>query len=256
MTTSAEAYNQARIDDGTLTIEEITEMVRYWQEGHDLEADGKCGPVTQSTIEAVLAPQVAPTVWTPWNGPLENQPTNRSEVYAMFGSPGGVKLDLDWKKRNIIELHQKYGTRLPGVPSKWYVQVHRLIEPYLREGLRRAMVAAPEYKIERIGSFNFRHLRHDPKRPLSMHSWGIAVDIDPQWNFSKTFPKGKAPKAWSPEYMAIWPNGVPRAFVEAMTSCGFAWGSDWDEDGATDDHTYLDPMHFEWIARDGNGDRV
>ena len=56
--------------------------------------------------------------------------------------------------------------------------------------------------------------------------------------------------------MKYWPKGVPRGFVEAFQSCGFAWGSDWDEDGLTTDHTWQDPMHNEWIARDGNSIEV
>ena len=244
-----EEYNIGEYEDDSLTIEHITEMVRHWQETHELEVDGKAGPVTRSTVDAVLAPQCAPDKFTEWEGPLEYQPKNTREIISVFGRPGGVSLDLDWKKRNIVELHQKHGTRLPGAPSNRYVHVHRDVEPYLREGMRRAQVAATNYVIERIGAFNFRHIRHDLRRPLSRHSWGIAVDFDPHKNFSRTFDKGGAPEAWSDEYFDIWPDGLPQAFVEAMQSCGWAWGSDWDEDGATDDHTYLDPMHFEWVNR-------
>jgi hypothetical protein len=187
------------------------------------------------------------TEWKPFDGPLDRLPRNRREIYAMFGNPGVGSPDKAWVKTNIIEVRD-----LPGVPRRWYVKLHRLAEPYWREGLRRAHIAAPEYEITRFGGYVFRHIRHDPSRPLSYHSWGIAGDQNPGTNQVEYFTaKRPAPEAWSPEYMKDWPRGVPKAFVEAMASVGFAWGSDWDEDGRTDDHTFLDPMHFELVRRGG-----
>jgi hypothetical protein len=162
-----------------------------------------------------------------------------------------TKPDKRWVRENIITVRD-----LPGVPRKWYVKVHRLAEPYVREALRRAMVVAPEYKLERFGCWVFRHIRHDPARPLSMHSWGIALDQNPATNFARTFKRGTAPAAWSDEYNAIWPDGVPRAWVEVVQSVGFAWGSDWDEDSVSTDHTYLDSMHFELVQRGGQAHAV
>jgi hypothetical protein len=246
----AAKYNKREYEEGRLTDEHVVELVKAWQEDHELEVDGMAGSLTRSTIDALLVPGVVQAGgWQPWDGPEIEQPCNRKEAYAFFGNPGAGTVNKAWVYENIVECHGK--TQLPGVPAKWYVKIHQLVEPYLREGLRRARLAAPEYRIERLGGFVFRHIRHDKSRPLSMHAFGCAVDIDPKKNFSRRFKKGEAPEAWSPEWMEIWPDGLPRAFVEAMQSCGFAWGSDWDEDGLSSDHTYLDSQHFEWIARDG-----
>jgi D-alanyl-D-alanine carboxypeptidase len=191
------------------------------------------------------------TRWEPFDGPAERQPRNRSELVAMAGSPGRGQPDPEWERENIVELHEKWNNRLPGVPAKLYVQANRIVVPYLFEGLRRAGIACPDYAIERIGCYVFRHTRHDPDLPLSIHSWGWAADINSHRNFARSFPRGKGPKAWSVDWFKVWPEGLPRLFVEAMASCGWAWGSDWDEDGLSEDHTFFDPMHFEWIARDG-----
>jgi hypothetical protein len=87
--------------------------------------------------------------------------------------------------------------------------------------------------------------------PLSLHSYGCAVDINADDNRAITFKRGRCPEAWSLEWHKLYPKGVPQGIVDAFKSCGFAWGSDWDEDGLESDETFCDPMHFEWVARDG-----
>lgn len=172
-----------------------------------------------------------------FKGPLPHLPRTRADLTTMFGSPGTLTLDKAWERANIVDCHGTSGDHpsMPGVPAKWYFRTHRLAEPYFREALRRAQEAAPDYRMERASSFNFRHQRHDPKRPLSAHSWGVAIDVDPALNFARTFTRGTRPAPWSPEWMKIWPKGLPRAFVEAMTSIGLTWGGWWLE---------CDPMHF------------
>lgn len=244
-----ENYNQEQINNGNFTIEQITELVRFWQENHELTIDGFCGPDTRASIDTLLMPIAAPDEWDDWQGSIEDQPSSRQEVYGLFGNPGSGSLSKRWYRDNIVELHSNNGNRLPGAPSHQYIHLNKKVEPYVREALRRAQITAPEFVITRIGSFNFRHIRHDKRQPLSMHSWGIALDINPTENRGKVFKRGDAPEPWSPEWMAIWPSSVPEAFVKAMRSCGFAWGGDWDGDGLASDHKFIDPMHFEWVDR-------
>jgi hypothetical protein len=220
------------VDDSVLV-----ELARFWQAGHGLEPDGKIGPATMAAIVTATSEMVAPAghVWTPWDGPLQSQPTTRAGAYAMFGDPGTGTADPDWEKANVVTVRD-----MPGVPSHWHFRIHRKVEPYGREGLRRAQIACPDYEIERAACYVFRHQRHDPKRPLSWHALAIAMDIDSQLNFTKSFGPGNTPVPWTAEWNKIWPKGLPEPFVLAMESCGWHWGGRWKG--------FVDPMHFEWFG--------
>lgn len=190
--------------------------------------------------------------WPRFTGPLDELPRDRNDILRTFGDPrlrgaDGVPVgqpDPAWERRNIVELHGS--DRLPGVPERLYFHCHRLAEPYIREALRRATVICPDYALYQAASYVYRHMRHDPKRALSLHSWGIAVDVNSRDNRGIEYKRGeKVPKYFSDDWKRTWPRGVPRTFVDAFLSVGFTWGGDWDGDGRSDDHTFLDPMHFE-----------
>lgn len=158
-----------------------------------------------------------------------------------YGDPG-VKLgavDDDWRKRNIVEFHG--GSALPGIPPHWYFQCHRFVAPHLRRALERARRDAPEYEIVRAASFVFRHQRHDIRRPLSLHSWGIAIDIDAPQNQAREFAPGKTPRPFSAEWAELWPKGLPESFVAAFEAEGWTWGGRW--------RGFVDPMHLQWDRR-------
>lgn len=195
-------------------------------------------------------------IWPKWDGPEETQPTTYGEFAWQYNTPQphyrGKAENSAWVTRNIVECHGAGGKhpRLPGVPFQWYVHIHRVVEPYLREALRRAVISAPEYTIERIGGYVYRTIRHKKDAPLSPHGQGFAVDIDPDVNKGRDMKRGSVPPAFSPAWYRLWPGSVTPAFVQAFASCGFAWGGDWDEDGNSQDQVWMDLMHWEWIARD------
>ena len=77
----------------------------------------------------------------------------------------------------------------------------------------------PEIKC--VLSWAPRHQLSDPSRPLSLHAWGLALDINPDEN----------------------PYGVESTLnpklVEIFETYGFEWGGRWKTP---------DPMHFQWEA--------
>ena len=240
-----------------------TEALKEYQHIVGLDVDGLCGDLTWEALfgepyaPEVEADQPLPEgdllsafkrtdfVFEPWDGPEEHQPKSRKDLYAMYGSPGEAGVaDEGGAKANIVYCHPR-GSRepLPGHENwdkEFWVAVHHKVEPYLREALRRSEEVCPGY-IKRIGCYVFRHIRHDPERELSDHSWGVAADINAADNRGKSYKRGEAPKPWSEAWWKIWPKGIPQGVVAAFESCGFEAGIYW--------HTFCDPMHLSWSNR-------
>jgi len=170
--------------------------------------------------------------------PPINLPTNRAGVRRIFGDPGFARPSKHFQRERM--------TTARNLPGGWNrgrgkLYCHELAEPFLREALTRAAQNGSLADVQRIGCYVHRHQRHDPRRPLSFHSWGIAIDIDPALNKSRKFGRGLKPEPFSEEWRAWWPLGLSRELVEAFESVGWRWGGRWER--------FVDPMHFELVAR-------
>jgi len=79
------------------------------------------------------------------------------------------------------------------------------------------------------GTFVPRHIRRDPARPLSSHSFGVAIDLNAEWN------------GYGARPLQAGLHGSVRELVPYFAHAGFAWGGHFSGSSA-------DGMHFE-LAR-------
>ncbi|HVM14990.1 MAG TPA: M15 family metallopeptidase, partial [Egibacteraceae bacterium] len=132
--------------------------------------------------------------------------------YVSFGD-GMIQIDSNWVRRNIVRAD------VPILGGQ--VVCHRLLIPQLRGALQEIKDRGLAHLIDTSqygGCWVPRHILFDPGRGLSMHAWGLAVDINVSTN----------------GYGAT-PQMDPR-IVEVFDRWGFVWGGRWSTP---------DGMHFE-----------
>lgn len=128
---------------------------------------------------------------------------------------GTVRPDPQWVAANL---------RTESVPILGRVTCHRVMLPQLRAALaevRRQGLAGAIDPGDFGGCYAPRFIGHDPAKGLSLHTWGIAVDLNVAQNQRGT------------------PGRIDRRVVRIFQRWGFAWGGDW---------SWTDPMHFELAA--------
>ena len=89
------------------------------------------------------------------------------------------------------------------------------------------------------GFYNCRHMRHNPSLPWSVHAWAMAMDVNWLENPAGSKLVTDIPQPMIDEILAVRTNSGARLF---------RWGGDWDWDGISTDHSYVDAMHWEVVA--------
>lgn len=152
-------------------------------------------------------------------GPRGNFVTGTTAASA-FGSfwyrlypDGKVVIDPAWEAANIMTAP---------VPIFGDVTCNRLMFPQLRGALQEVVQEGLARTLHTYdGCFVPKLIEKDPNHTLSLHTWGIAIDLDASTNQRGT--KG----TMDPRVVAIFKRW------------GFRWGGDWH---------WTDPMHFELVA--------
>lgn len=125
---------------------------------------------------------------------------------------GSVEPDPAWAAASL---------RTETVPILGTVTCHRVMLPQLRGALQEVVDAGLADRIDATdfgGCYAPRFIAGDPAKGLSLHTWGIAVDLNVQGNLRGTT------------------GEIDRRVVDIFKRWGFAWGGDW---------SFTDPMHFE-----------
>lgn len=137
-------------------------------------------------------------------------------TFSYMANPDGtITQDPAWVKKYIV-------TRK--VPLLGSVTGHRVLIPQLSAALAEVERAGLGAHIDRSqygGGYYPRFIARDPSRPISLHAWGLAVDINTVDN-----PQGAQPK-------------MDMRVVEIFERWGFRWGGRWSPP---------DGHHFELAA--------
>ena len=145
------------------------------------------------------------------------------------GLPGGVQ-------RNLVDFsHAVLDATVANPPLVLKVHEHALAHfKAVFDAIKQAEVDGRIKLGGRIrtcaGTLCERHIGHDPAKPLSRHTWGIAIDLNAEANGYDIQP----PAAGQPDSV--------REFVTIFNAYGFAWGGDFSQQ--------KDGMHFELALRD------
>ena len=131
---------------------------------------------------------------------------NSKKISAFFGPPGAKLTQYDF-----------FGNQ---------ITVHELLTPYLDSIQKEIKASNINYSFDDVQGFNLRSKRHGGG--LSLHSWGIAIDINPDRN---PYQRGN----YDPPQ-----TDIPGEVIDIFKKYGFFWGGDWPGE--------RDPMHFEWYG--------
>ena len=106
------------------------------------------------------------------------------------------------------------------------IMIHELVAPYLNHIQKEINDAKIGYNFTDISSYNNRSKIWGGGK--SLHSWGIAIDINPETN------------PYQPGNYGPPTTDIPPQIIEIFKKYGFAWGGDWPGE--------RDAMHFEWYG--------
>ncbi len=211
----------------------VDDALLRWAEVAIPAGDPRMPPLRTTVIAALRAPVTRARLdrWTERGaatrllpGPGDIGPARPGNLKVQFGeSAVGLPNGNDWIRLSPAFVHRHIVSRR--VPILGTVTCHRAMVPHLRAALaeltRRGLsglVDPGDY----AGCYAPRRIQ--PRGQLSLHAWGLAVDL----NASRNPFRGTS-------------HQDPR-LVRVMEKHGFTWGGRWP--------TRPDPMHFELRGSD------
>ena len=224
-------WNLGQVDAGALSGDVLGELIRRGalelQDELDLEQDGLAGPQTIEAIARELGlsedDEPAEPVGVARHVKIPG-PRGVEAIYGAFGykshptQKGAIVIEREWVKRNIVKVQIPYTDK--------HTWMHRLVADEFRLLFARAVEATGrQYIPVKVWSWVARRKLWRNNRAPSLHSWGIAFDVDSHLNRYNT---EEGPLYDHPE------------FVEVFEDAGWSWGGRWRTP---------DPMHFERVER-------
>jgi hypothetical protein len=163
-------------------------------------------------------------------------PLQESELMARYGTftyksnaNGSIVIDPPWESQNIVDfvhplLAQMHLSRL---------RVHQAALQSFQgafDAIQQSVPSVSDCLRTCGGTYVPRHVNWTPGKPLSSHAFGVAIDLNPEWNGYKRQPT-------APGLI-----GSVQELVPYFAQFGFAWGGHFSASS-------IDGMHFELALR-------
>jgi hypothetical protein len=212
----------------------VDDALLRWAEVAIPAGDPRMPPLRTTVIAALRSPVTRGQLarWTERGaatrllpgGPGDIGPARPAGLKVRFGEPAvGLPYGNDWVRLSPAFVHRYIVSRR--VPILGTVSCHRAMVPHLRAALgelARRGLSGLVNPADFAGCYAPRRIQ--PRGQLSLHAWGLAVDL----NASRNPFRGTS-------------HQDPR-LVRVMEKHGFTWGGRWP--------TRPDPMHFELRGSD------
>ena len=142
---------------------------------------------------------------------------------------GSIQILGSWESDNVVtvEVPLLKGLATDGGKFSGKVRCHRLMADALA-GAFAEIASKPKLREKVLfwsGGYVPRHIARNPSRSLSPHSWGVAFDINDEWN------------PWGGAGAAKGEKGSVLELVPTFEKWGFYWGGNFSK---------RDPMHFQY----------
>lgn len=197
--------------------------VLKFQTDHHLDIDGIVGDQTWNALFQQSIPKTT----------MLNQPPPQSRCFDVFGNhqlagwdeQNIVHCDLSAFQKELDHVYRvKEGDRAFTHVDWFGFPCHRLVAPHFQQAFAHIVERGLAEQVKTYGGCLNKRLMRGGKT-WSMHSWGIALDLNPQWN-----PFGQKNFAMSKELVACFED------------VGFIWGGRWTNP--------TDAMHFQYATVD------
>ena len=175
---------------------------------------------TIATSEALGTAEDEPPLATPHG--LEEIIASFGEIYEYIGTDG--QLETRWQLEFLATVSLPFPLKLSWDPSRTITQMtcHRRMTRVFASVFASIQEGGLNTRIKSFGGcFAFRPQGTGSK--LSTHSWGIAIDLNPETNLQAAV------------------GDMDAGLIEIFRQAGFEWGGDWQ--GKT-----RDPMHFQFCT--------
>ena len=151
--------------------------------------------------------------------------------------PDGIPTDQAGCSKYIqtitVALTTKDGTKTTGSLS-----IHKSLTADVQRVFQEAQDKG--FKIYSAGGYSFRKMNNGGSGSLSHHSYGVAIDINVNENYSHRGSTVYAGSFWNPAKSEF---SIPRdgVLVRAFAAIGWSWGGNWSGN-------YQDYMHFSYTG--------